>query len=139
MKVSELAQKYSCHSFSLSSSNSKFIMQLVYLGIGFLLSGGTIFDSYSPFGISLTAAVPFTGIFSSFIGSFAGYIVFSAGKSNFRYIAAMIAVIAIRWTLNDIKKLNRHSLYSAAVCALPTAATSISALLHISLRFFVLL
>ena len=123
MKVSELAQKYSCHSFSLSSSNSKFIMQLVYLGIGFLLSGGTIFDSYSPFGISLTAAVPFTGIFSSFIGSFAGYIVFSAGKSNFRYIAAMIAVIAIRWTLNDIKKLNRHSLYSAAVCALPTAAT----------------
>lgn len=123
MKVSELAAKYSYRHISLSGSTRKLLSQFAYFGSGLVAAAGTIFGSYSPFGISLAAAAPFSGVFSSFIGSLIGYIIFSAGRSNFRYIAAMLAVIAIRWTLNDLKKLNRHSLYAAAVCFLPTVAT----------------
>ena len=126
LKVSELAAKYSIRSQGLSSGTKKVLVQLLYGSSGFLLSGGTIFGGYSPFGISLLAAVPFPGMFTSFVGSAVGYLVFSGGRNNFRYLAAMLAVAAIRWTLNDLKKLNRHSLYSAAVCFLPTVSTGLA-------------
>ncbi len=126
MKVSELAAKYACRGLPLNDSTGKLLTQLAYFGSGFIVSGGTIFGTYSPFGVSLAASVPFSGVFSSLIGSVTGYIVFSAGKSNFRYIAAMLAVLAIRWTLHDLKKINRHSLYASAVCFLPTLATGLA-------------
>lgn len=90
------------------------------------MSNGSIFGAYAPFGISVVSAVPFSNVFSAFIGSALGYIVFLGSGSNFRYIAAMLAVIAIRWTLNDIKKLNRHSFFAFAVCFIPTLATGLA-------------
>lgn len=90
------------------------------------MSNGSIFGAYAPFGISVVSAVPFSNVFSAFIGSALGYIVFLESGSNFRYIAAMLAVIAIRWTLNDIKKLNRHSFFAFAVCFIPTLATGLA-------------
>lgn len=128
LKVSELTARYSLRRFREKAVGSKLLSQVVCFGIGFIASGGSIFDSYTPFGISAAAAVPFGGVFSSFIGATIGYMVF-AGRSNpFRYIAAMLAVVAIRWTLNDIRRLNRHALYAAVVCFVPTLATGLAAM-----------
>lgn len=102
---------------------------LIRLGISlcaFLFSNASVFGEYSPFGVSLAAAVPFPYVFFSFIGSTAGYLFFSPVTGSFRYIAACAAVIAIRWTLNDIKKLNSHSLYSSAVAFFPVLATGLA-------------
>lgn len=126
MKVRELAAKHSYRKISIGSGVRKILVQLVYTGCGFIMSNGSVFGAYAPFGISMVAAVPFQNVFSSFIGSLIGYIVFSGGGNNFRYIAAMAAVIAIRWTLNDIKKLNRHSFFAFAVCFVPTLATGLA-------------
>ncbi len=126
MKVSELAEKYSVRRIGMSKGAEKLLIQLAYFGSGFVMSGGTVFGEYSPFGISLVSAVPFPGVFTSLAGSILGYVLFSGGGRNFRYIAAMIAVIAIRWTLNDIKRLNRHSFYCAVVCFIPTLATGLA-------------
>lgn len=126
MKVRELAAKHSYRKISLGSSARKILVQLVYSGCGFIMSNGSVFGAYAPFGISMVAAVPFKNVFSSFIGSLIGYIVFSGSGNNFRYIAAMAAVIAIRWTLNDIKKLNRHSFFAFAMCFVPTLATGLA-------------
>ncbi len=128
MKVNELAAKYPLSGLLSIRSNKKLLSQLACFGCGFIAAGGTIFGSYSPFGISAAAALPFSGVFSSLIGSVLGYISFTDGSERFRYIAAMLAVVAIRWTLNDIKKLNRHSLYAAAVCFLPSIATGFAAM-----------
>ncbi len=128
MKVSELAAKHSYRHITVGSNTKKLILQLAFFGCGFVAAAGSVFGAYSPFGISVTAAVPFSGVFSSLVGAVSGYVVFTGGGSNFRYIAAMLAVIAIRWTLNDIKKLNRHSLYSAVVCFVPTLATGLAAM-----------
>ncbi len=126
LKVSELTARYSFRRIREKAVGSRLLSQVVCFGIGFIASGGSIFGSYTPFGISVTAAVPFGGVFASFIGATAGYIAF-AGRSNpFRYIAAMLAVVAIRWTLNDIRRLNRHSLYAAVVCFVPTLATGLA-------------
>lgn len=126
MKVRELAAKHSYRKITIGSGVRKILVQLMYTGCGFIMSNGSVFGAYAPFGISMVAAVPFQNVFSSFIGSLIGYIVFSGSGNNFRYIAAMAAVIAIRWTLNDIKKLNRHSFFAFAVCFVPTLATGLA-------------
>ena len=126
MKVRELAAKHSYRKINIGSGARKLLVQLVYSGCGFIMANGSVFGAYAPFGISMVSAVPFQNVFSSFIGSLLGYIVFSGSGNNFRYIAAMAAVIAIRWTLNDIKKLNRHSFFAFVVCFVPTLATGLA-------------
>lgn len=138
MKVRELAAKAEFLRSGTNEGIGKLLINLICFGFGFLAANGSVFGSYAPFGISLTAAVPFPNVLSAFLGSLIGYIVFPTSGGSFRYIAAMVAVIAIRWTLGDIKKLNRHSLYSAAVCFAPTFATGLAmmSVSGFSLRIF---
>ncbi len=128
MKVSELAAKYSCRHLLTDKGARKLFCQLAAFGCGFIASGGSIFGTYAPFGVSVTAAVPFSGIVSSLVGSLVGYVVLGGGLHHFRYIAAMLAVLAIRWTLNDIRQLTRYSLYAAAVCFVPSLATGLASM-----------
>ncbi len=125
LKVSELTAKHSYRTGTLGHGARKWLMQLTCFGCGLVSSGGSVFGAYAPFGISFSAAVPFSGIMSSLIGSAIGYLLFP-GENRFRYLAAILAVIAIRWTLSDIGKLNRHALYAAAVCFVPTLATGLA-------------
>lgn len=126
MKVRELVAKHSYRRITVGSSARKLLIQLVYFGCGFIMSNGSVFGSYAPFGISMISAVPFGNLFFAFIGSAIGYIVFPSGGSNFRYIAAMVAVIAIRWTLNDIKRITRHPFFSCVICFVTTLATGLA-------------
>ena len=109
---------------ALGGSSGKMLLNVLYFGFGVLSSNGTVFGEYSPFGISAAAAVPFPNVIFSAAGSVLGYVIF--GRRNFRYIAAILAVLAIRWTLKDIKRINRHFIYSALVCAVPIFATGIA-------------
>lgn len=101
------------------------LRQIATFCCGFICASASLLGSYAPFGISITAAVPMKYVLAAFTGAIAGYVVFPAGGS-FRYIAAMSAVIAIRWTLSDIKKLNRHYMYSSTVSFLPALATGLA-------------
>ncbi len=112
--------------FSADSGFAKALIQLLYFGGGILLANGKVFGTYAPFGIAAAAAAPFPGVVLSVMGASAGYFVFAGGTGGFRYIAAMAAVLAIRWTLNDIRALNRHSFYAAGVCFVPTLATGLA-------------
>lgn len=128
MKVSELAARIPYRKLLSDASAKKLFTQLAYFGCGFVASGGSVFGTYAPFGISAAAAVPFSGVFSTLLGAVLGYAVLGGSIRHFHYIAAMLAVIAIRWTLNDIKKINRHTLYTAVVCFVPTLATGLAAI-----------
>lgn len=128
LKVSELAAKFSLQKVTESTSAGKLFRQAACFGCGFVAAGGSVFGTYAPFGISVAASVPFSGIFSSLFGSIFGYLMFAGGTGSFRYITSMAAVIAIRWTLHDIMILNRHSLYPAIVCFVPTLATGLAAM-----------
>ena len=128
MKVRELAANFSMSNILQNTNARKLFFQLICFGCGFVAAGGRILGNYAPFGISVASAVPFKGLLSSVIGSSIGYMVMGGRSGNFRYIAAMLAVAAIRWTLHDIKKLNRHSLYAAAVCFVPALATGMASL-----------
>ncbi len=126
LKVQELISKHSYRKIKVGDGTRKIILQFIYACVGFVMSNGAMFGEYAPFGISIISAAPFKNIFFTFIGSVIGYIVFPTGSSSFRYIAAMIAVIAIRWTLNDIKRLSSHPFFSFTVCFITTLVTGIA-------------
>ena len=126
LKVRELTAEKTLHRLAAGDGVKGILIHLASFAFAFLAANGSIFGRYAPFGISFVAAVPFPNVITSFIGAFLGYIAFPVQGGSFRYIAAMTAVIAIRWTLGDIKRLNRHSLYSAVVCFAPTFATGLA-------------
>ncbi len=128
MKFRELAARYSVRNILQNTGARKLFFQLTCFGCGFISSGGRIFGTYSPFGVSVVSAVPFKGMLSAVIGSTAGYIILGGRAGSFRYIAAMLAAAAIRWTLNDIKSISRHCVFAGAVAFVPTFATGLAAL-----------
>ena len=109
---------------ALNGSAGKVLFNVFYFGFGIISANATVFGEFSPFGISAAAAVPFPNALLSALGSVIGYMMF--GQRNFRYAAAVIAVIAIRWTLKDIKKITGTNIYPVLVSALPTFATAVS-------------
>ena len=113
---------------SKNDGMKKLMLQIVYFLCGILAANAKLYGIYAPFGISLVAALPFSGIAAGFGGAFIGYFFFSVSGTGFRYIASMAAVIAIRWTLNDLKSINRRPLYPAIVCAVPVFATGLAIL-----------
>ncbi len=122
LKLSETAAVRRLRSIDIGEGTKGLFKQIITFCCGFICAAASLYGSYAPFGISITAAVPMRYVLSAFTGAIAGYVVFPTGGS-FRYIAAMAAVIAIRWTLSDIKKLSRHYMYSSTVSFLPSLAT----------------
>ncbi len=107
----------------LSSKAAKAVLsQFFYALAGFMLSGGAVFGSYAPFGASLVAAVPFNRVIATIAGSVAGYLIITPG-SSFRYIATVLAIGAIRWTLSDLKKITKNVIYPVLLAGLPMLAT----------------
>ncbi len=125
MKFEDITMLKRIRKIELGSGMRGLMAKAAYILCGFISAKASIFGSYAPFGISAVAAVPFTNTVFVFLGALAGYAVFPT-KSSFRYIVAMIAVIAIRWTLSEFKKLNRHFLFSSIIAFLPAMATGLA-------------
>ena len=102
------------------------MMQFCYFIMGILVSRGAMLGSYAPFGTAFLAAVPYQNIWASLGGAVLGYILPSSIHSGIRYIASILAVAAIRWTLNDLKQINTRALFAPLVAFAPTAATGIA-------------
>ena len=105
---------------------TRILFQLVYLGIGFLASQGTIFDKYAPFGVAVVAAAPFKAILTAGGGALIGYLMPTSSGESVRYLATIIAVMAIRWTLNDLERIRKHPLFAPLVAFVPVLATGLA-------------
>ena len=109
----------------LSAKATKTVLsQLAYGIVGFMLSGGAVFGVYAPFGSSIISAVPIKRLIATLVGVIAGYLVITPG-SSFRYIATVIAISAIRWTLSDLKRITSSTLYPVLLAGIPMLATGI--------------
>lgn len=104
----------------------KAVIQVVYFVLGVLVSRGTVFGSYAPFGVALAAAAPFGNLAAVVGGSLLGYLLPSAVGESIRYLAAIVAAAAIRWTLNDLKRVREHALFAPLVALGPILATGIA-------------
>lgn len=98
----------------------------MYFISALLISRGCILGSYYPFGLSLSAAVPTKGLIPTVVGSILGYFIPLKLYSGMRYLSTLVAIIAIKWTLNDFKKVISHSLYTPLVVFISSFVTGLA-------------
>ena len=105
----------------------KLLFQVACFVAGLLLSHASVFGAYSPFGVAAVAALPYGGMPLGALGTAIGYL--SLGSTSaMRYIAALVAVCGIRWTLNDLKNIKTHPLFTPLIGGIPVLATGLAVL-----------
>ncbi len=92
--------------------------------IGFLLCRAVLFEKYMPFGIAFVGAVSPTYLPSAAIGVFIGYFIPGISFSGFRYVAATLAVLAVRFVISFNKRLTASPLFAGIISATALAVTS---------------
>lgn len=111
---------------ALSKQGVKVISIIVNLVSGFMFSRGLAFGRFTPFGIAMVAAASKEYMWASFLGVFFGHLIPSPALVPARYIASAAAVVAIRWSLSEIKKISDHSFFVSLVAFLPLLATGLT-------------
>ena len=89
------------------------------------MARGATLGELSPFGASFVAAIPFPYMPAGMLGAALSYL-FSSPLSSFRYIAVVISVGAIRWVLNELKKLSDSRFFAPCAAFIPIFATGIA-------------
>ena len=82
-------------------------VSLLHFVVGFLFSRSVVFGQYAPFGVVAVSAVSYGNMWFAAAGAVLGYLFSPLLSIPARYIAATLAVAAIRWTLNDLDRLKR--------------------------------
>ena len=92
---------------------------------GGIVSRGATLGDLSPFGASIVAALPFAYMPAGMLGAALSYLL-SSPLSTFRYIAVVVSIGAIRWVLNEVKRISEHRLFAPVVAFIPVFATGIA-------------
>ena len=100
-------------------------VHIIYFVLGVLISHGAMLGEMSPFGASFIASVPFVYMPASLLSVALGYLLLSPINS-FRYIAIIISIAAIRWVLNEIKRISNSRFFSSVVAFIPVFATGLA-------------
>lgn len=93
--------------------------------MGAVVSRGANLGELSPFGASVTAALPFTYMPAGMLGAALSYL-FASPLFSFRYVAVVISIGAIRWVLNEIKKISENRFFPSAAAFVPVFATGLA-------------
>lgn len=115
------------------------IKQISSCIVGFILSHSSVLGGYVPFGIAFVAGVPLQYSVTAAIGAGVGYLLPLSSLSVFRYIAAVMAIVAVRQLLPEKLKLVKRpsfsvflAMVSSLLCALlPLAVAGTAGWLHL--------
>ncbi len=93
--------------------------------LSFVASRATIVWGTVPFGLSFVGGMPRKFTPSAAIGAFLGYFIPAIDEGGFRYIAALLAIVAIKIMLSAYKKLMQNPLFLSLVVLLCSTITSV--------------
>lgn len=114
----------------------KIIVAVISFFSGLVTARGLVFGKYAPFGVAVAASVPKGGMWMAALGALVGYLVPSPVSIPARYAAALVAVLAIRWALSELKNISSHSLFAPVVTFLPLLLTGTTmVMINSSLRY----
>ena len=102
---------------------------------GFIAARATVADKLLPFGLSLSAGASLTYTPAAAIGVFLGYFIPALDTGGFRYIAAMLAIVAIKLLLSGYKRLTENSIFLSFICLLASFLTSAVTLSGLNFNF----
>ncbi|MBO4692779.1 MAG: SpoIIE family protein phosphatase [Clostridia bacterium] len=115
---------YKAEKFSKSDIRMAVIYHLLFAALGFTVCKAAFFEKYMPLGVSFLAGCSPAYLPSAAVGVFIGYFIPGISVSGFRYIAASLAVIAVRFIISFSKKLNTSPLFAALTSSVSVAVTS---------------
>lgn len=78
-----------------------------------------------PFGIALVACSPMNNLFACSAGVIIGCFYPSVINESFRYIATVLSIMAIRWIIEDLNIIKRHTVFNMLLSVLPLFATGL--------------
>ncbi len=93
---------------------------------GLLYARGIVFSRCAPFGVAAAAACPYHYLPAAVLGAVLGYLLPGPAQSPARYLAAVLAAAAIRWTLSDLIKLRSHPVFAPVAALLPLVSTGLA-------------
>lgn len=100
------------------------LYHLAAAAVGLVLCHAVFFNKYMPLGVSFLAGVSPVYMPSAAIGVLLGYFIPGISVSGFRYIAACLAIISVRFIISFNKKLNTNPLFAALIAAVSVSITS---------------
>ena len=86
--------------------------------------GGGVYGGWRPLGVSF-APPSRRGAMAAYIGAVVGYLL-PGGRRADAYIAALVAVAGIKWSLSGIRSVSRHPVFAPALSFLSVAATGLA-------------
>ena len=93
---------------------------------GIFVSKGSIFGHYYPFGLSFSASAPGKFLIPMTLGAALGYLFPLRLAMSMRYISSLVAIVAVRWTLSDFKKIKNSNFYIPLIVFFSSLITGIA-------------
>lgn len=103
------------------------IYHIVSALLGFIICRTVFAEEYIPFGVSFAAGCPLEYLPSAAAGIIIGYFIPTVSASGFRYVAAALAVLAIRFMTSFSKKLSKNHFFAALLALICIRVTSTAA------------
>ncbi|MBR2714882.1 MAG: SpoIIE family protein phosphatase [Ruminococcus sp.] len=125
MAYKEAVSKERVITYDTSKVAREVVIHIVYFVSGVLVSRGAVLGDMSPFGASFAAAIPFSYMPAGLLGSIIGFLIRNPIDS-FRYIAIVISIGALRWVLNEFKKVSENRFFPCVVAFIPVFATGVA-------------
>lgn len=107
-----------------SATISALLLHFLIACFAFVASRGVIFENYMPFGLVMVGGCTAVFLPSSAIGAFIGYFFPAASTGGFKYIAALLAIVAVRLLLSSYNRLSENPFFLGGIALLSNAATS---------------
>lgn len=111
---------------ALDNASRQLALVVVWLLLGLIMPRAGVYGGLAPFGVSFAAAVPGAGAMAAYIGAVVGYLLPGGTAAPIRYIAALVAVAGIKWSLSGIRSVSRHPVFAPALSFLSVAATGLA-------------
>lgn len=90
--------------------------------LGFLLPRVTVYESFSPFGVSLLAAVGGPISIPVFITTAFGYLTNSV-SGTLRYLACLVSVVGLRWSVAGFPRISQSRWFAPTIAFLGSIIT----------------
>lgn len=101
-------------------------VMLLWALLGLVMPRAGVYGGMAPFGVSFAACVSGPGAVMAYVTSAIGYLMPGVTHAPLRYIAALAAVIGIKWSLGGIKPVVRHPLFTPVITFLSVECTGLA-------------
>lgn len=106
-----------------SSAFQRIALHGMYFAAGLISARGVIFGRHAPFGVAAAAGCPRGYLWTTALGSAVGYILPGNYIHTGRYLAALLLLTALRWTLGEVTFLKEKLLFCPILACVPLLLT----------------